>query len=302
MGYFLAFDFGGTKLTAALVEDTVFATNKTEWLGIERVYSPSGATASYDMETIINLGNQLLADKLLAGIGVSFGGPTDFTNGRVIKSDHVPGWDDVLLVDILHKAFNTTIRIDNDANAAALGEYRFGAGRGVQDLFYITVSTGVGGGWIFGGRPFRGHNAMAGEIGHTIVDPNGPLCFCGNRGCVERLASGPYMAQDLGVASGKIVAQLAGEGLETAVTILERGAWAVGMAIGNTANLLNPERFVLGGGIIKSGDQWWQVVRETARNTARHDIQFDIVPAHLGDDAPLWGGIALLESNLGLNE
>ena len=238
----------------------------------------------------------MVIEGALSGIGVSFGGPTDFANGLVLKSDHVPGWDNVPLAEILEEEFNTTIRIDNDANVAALGEYRFGAGRGMQHIFYITVSTGVGGGWILDGRPFRGHNRMAGEIGHMIVDPNGDLCNCGNRGCVERLASGPYMAQDLGVASGEVVAQMAHEGVETAVKILERGAWALGFAIGNSANLVNPERFVLGGGVTKTGEHWWEIVQKTAQNTARQDIHFDIVPAQFVDDAPLWGAIALLES------
>lgn len=296
MGYFLAFDFGGTKLTAALVADNIFTIEKTEWLDLQRVYSPPNATAQYDLETMIALGKQLLGKHKLSGIGVSFGGPTDFANGRIIKSDHVAGWENIPLADILQKEFNTIIRIDNDANVAALGEYRFGAGRGVRSLFYITVSTGVGGGWILEGRPYRGHNSMAGEIGHTIVDAQGPLCVCGNHGCIERYASGPFMAQDAGVESGKVVAEMARDGVETAVAILERGAWALGLAIGNTANLLNPERFVLGGGVTKSGERWWQVVRQTAQQTAREYVQFDIVPTQLGDDAPLWGGVALLET------
>ena len=295
MGYFLAFDFGGTKLTAALVADSIFTNGEVAWLDKQRVFSPPDADAHYDIETMVGLGKQLLDTRELSGIGVSFGGPTDFVNGRVIKSDHVPGWDSVPLVEILRKEFAAKIRIDNDANVAALGEYRFGAGRGVHSLFYITVSTGVGGGWILDGQPLRGHNSMAGEIGHTIVDPNGPLCFCGNRGCVERLASGPYMAQDLGVDSGKVVAEMAQGGEETAVAILKRGAQALGLAIGNTANLVNPQRFVLGGGVTKSGALWWQTLRDTAQATARQDVHFDIAPAKFADDAPLWGGVALLE-------
>lgn len=93
--------------------------------------------------------------------------------------------------------------MDNDANVAALGEHRFGAGRGVEDLLYVTVSTGVGGGWVLGGRVWRGGDGMAGEIGHTVVEPDGPLCLCGKHGCLERLASGPYMAADYGARVGR---------------------------------------------------------------------------------------------------
>ncbi len=111
-------------------------------------------------------------------------------------SHHVPGWENIPLGQLLQDEFHAPVHIDNDANAAALGEYRYGAGQGFVNLFYITISTGVGGGWILNGQIWRGADSMAGEIGHTIVDPQGPKCLCGKRGCVERLASGRYMAQD----------------------------------------------------------------------------------------------------------
>ncbi|MCA9926644.1 MAG: ROK family protein, partial [Anaerolineales bacterium] len=203
-------------------------------------------------------------------------------------------------------AFHAPVRVDNDANVAALGEWRFGAGRGVNHLLYVTVSTGVGGGWILGKRPFRGAAGMAGEIGHTVVDPTGPVCLCGKRGCVERLASGPYMAQDLAARlgvpdeqiTGKDVADMAGQGNGDAQQILLRGAWALGVGVGNAANLINPERVVLGGGVTKSGDQWWQTVCRTAHETALPEITFDLLPAALADDAPLWGAVALVDEEM----
>ncbi len=158
--------------------------------------------------------------------------------------------------EVLEAEFGAPAVVDNDANVAALGEHRFGAGRGAADLMYITVSTGVGGGWILGGRPWRGYDGMAGEIGHTVVDPAGPLCLCGKRGCVERLASGPYMAADLAderrggraeerrsasaavALTGEDVAVAAAAGDGTARAILMRGAWALGTGIGNAANLI----------------------------------------------------------------
>jgi glucokinase len=225
----------------------------------------------------------------------------DYARGVVRLSHHVPGWENIPLQQQFEEAFQAPVRVDNDANVAALGEWRFGAGRGVADMLYVTVSTGVGGGWILAGRPYRGANGLAGEIGHTVVDPNGPLCLCGKRGCVERLASGPYMAQDVAAArglpagevTGKLVAEWAIMGEETAVAILERGAWGLGVGIGNAANLLNPAYVVLGGGVTKSGARWWEIIRQTARATALPEVQFDILPAALGDDAPLWGAIAL---------
>lgn len=299
----LALDFGGTKLTAGVADTAVYHSGSLTWQAHKRVYSPAHGDARYDMETIVALAHDLLAGEKAAAVGISFGGPVDATTGTVRLSHHVAGWEDVPLPEIVASEFQTIVRIDNDANAAALGEWRFGAGRGVVDLLYITVSTGVGGGWILGGRPFRGYNSMAGEIGHMVVDPAGPYCLCGKRGCVERLASGPYMAADWAEASGhqegvtgKDVATMAAQGNQEARRILERGAWALGVGIGNAVNLMNPSRVILGGGVSKSGAHWWEVVRRTARETALPQAQVDIVPAALGDDAPLWGAVALVET------
>ena len=171
-----------------------------------------------------------LIDSLLKGekpdaIGVSFGGPVDATTGKIRLSHHVLGWENVPLRDLLEEEFGVPAGVDNDANVAALGEYRFGAGQGYDSLFYITVSTGVGGGWILNGQLWPGSEGMAGEIGHMVVDPSGSVCLCGKRRCVERLASGPYMAQDVREVllnepqrhrerRGEILRELVGDNLE----------------------------------------------------------------------------------------
>jgi len=300
----LALDFGGTKLSAAVTESAVFTTvdSPPRWHAHGRRRSPPDASAETDISMMIALGEELLDGAAPAAVGISFGGPVDFPAGMVRLSHHVPGWEAVPLQQQIEVAFGAPARVDNDANVAALGEWRFGAGRGVADLLYVTVSTGVGGGWILGGRPFRGHAGMAGEIGHTVVDPQGPVCLCGKRGCVERLASGPYMAADLAARrgdrtalTGVMVAELAAAGDPDAAAILARGARGLGVGIGNAANLINPWRVVLGGGITKSGAAWWSGVRAAAAETALPEVQFDIVPAFFTDDAPLWGAVALVE-------
>jgi glucokinase len=156
---------------------------------------------------------------------------------------------------------------------------------------------------------------MAGEIGHTVVDPDGPACVCGKRGCVERLASGPYIAQracewleespgrghvlralagyDLEAVTAQLVSRAAAQGDELAWEALQVAAWALGVGIGNAANLMDPQRFVLGGGVTKAGERFREVIRRVARETALPQLQFDVVPAALGDDAPLWGAVAL---------
>jgi glucokinase len=307
---YLALDFGGTKLAAAIALPGEF-----RWLAQQRLLSPAHANAQTDLALMRSLIHDLLNGVTPAAIGVSFGGPVDFTSGTVRLSHHVPGWENLPLQQILETEFGVPARVDNDANVAALGEHRFGAGQGIDHLLYITISTGVGGGWILNGQPWRGSIGMAGEIGHTVVDPQGPLCLCGKRGCVERLASGPYIAQqvrdwlqhqpDRGailreLVQGQLddltaqqVSQAAVLGDECAQAAIDRAGWAVGVGLGNAANLINPQRFILGGGVTKAGERFWQAVQQAARATALPEVEFEIVPAALGDDAPLWGAVVL---------
>jgi glucokinase len=328
----LALDFGGTKHSLAclrLESARRFMAGDAPpllaWQAHRRVFSPPGADAQYDLKTVFNLARELLEGETPAAIGVSFGGPVDYQQGLVRLSHHVAGWENNPLKQKLELAFQAPAAVDNDANVSALGEARFGAGRGASSLLYITISTGVGGGWILNGAPWRGADGMAGEIGHTVVDPQGPPCLCGKSGCVERLASGPYLAadarqilqqqpqrgailrrlaeDDLSRITGKLLAEAAAAGDEFAWQLLERSAGAIGVAIGNTANLLNPQRFVLGGGVTKSGERYWEALRRTARQTALPQVHFEVLPAALGDDAPLWGAVALALTRLeGKNE
>ncbi len=322
MTLILALDFGGTKLAAATVN-----VGSRKWLRYERRLSPANANASTDLEIMRSLIYSLLEDTKPAAIGVSFGGPVDASTGTVRLSHHVAGWENIPLKSLLEEEFGVPVGVDNDANIAALGEHRFGAGQGYDSLFYITISTGVGGGWILNGQPWRGAGGMAGEIGHIVVDPAGPVCLCGKRGCVERLASGPYMAQNvreilenvdapaasrrvppsrqggdvlrglvgdnLTLLTGQLVSEAAAAGDDLAKEVLHKAAWALGVGIGNVANLMNPQRFVLGGGVTKAGADFWQVVRQVARETALPEVDFEIIPAVLGDDAPLWGAVAI---------
>ena len=314
MSKVLALDFGGTKVSAS-----VTGRGETAWRGLKRAPSKPGATAADDLALIGSLADELLAGDRPAAVGVSFGGPVDASRGVVRLSDHVPGWEDHPLQERLEARYQAPASVDNDANVAALGEYVYGAGRGCQSLLYVTVSTGVGGGWILDGRVWRGFDGMAGEIGHTVVAPNGPECFCGKRGCVERLASGPYLAEyarellaaepergrllreqvaDPEHLTAQQVAIAAAAGDDLAWQALARAAWALGLGLGNAVNFVNPQRVVLGGGVTKSGERYWDAVRAAARSTARDQATVDLVPAELGDDAPLWGAVALAEARL----
>jgi glucokinase len=322
----LALDYGGTKHAAALLR-----VGERAWAAHTRVQSPSGPDAAYDQATMLRMARGLLTQvpgRLIA-IGVSFGGPVDAARGLVRLSHHVPGWEEIPLAEQLRAEFGAPAAVDNDANVAALGEWRFGAGQGCESLLYVTVSTGIGGGWVLGGRIWGGADGMAGEIGHMIVRPGGTLCDCGRRGCLEAEACGRAIAAKararlldegqpsaqpprgtddegakmLAAAGGRveavtaqIVAQAAEAGDALAQAILDDAARMLGLGLSAAISLLNPERVVLGGGVTKSGARWWRTVRAEARATAFAQSRVDIVPAALGDDAPLWGAIALAET------
>jgi glucokinase len=310
----LALDYGGTKHAAA-----VLRVGEQAWAAQSRVQCPTGADAAWDQTIVLRMARELLSQARgrLAAVGVSFGGPVDASRGLVRLSHHVPGWEDVPLADRLAAEFGVPASVDNDANVAALGEWRFGAGQGTDSLLYITVSTGVGGGWVLGGRIWSGADGMAGEIGHTIVRPGGMLCACGKRGCVEAEACGPAMARkavallqrnpqdgrmlrDLAggrhdAVTAEMVAHAAQQGDTLALEALQDAARALGDGIAVAINLMNPQRLVLGGGVIKAGEAWWSTVLDAARAAVLPQARVDIAPAGMADDAPLWGAAALAE-------
>lgn len=327
----LAFDFGGTKNTCASFERD--AEGVYRMTGLERRASPPDADGAYDYATMCALARNLLRERAPAAIGVSFGGPVRASAGLVVLSHHVPGWENVPLRDQLASAFHTRVVMDNDANVAALGEARFGAGQGCASLLYVTVSTGIGGGWVLDGEIYRGADELAGEIGHMVIEPHGPPCVCGRRGCVEQLACGPAIArmarerllreparrdparrdparrepargEILRALSGENVAALtaqqvndaAQQGDALAREVMQDAAQALGFALGNVIVLMNPQRIVLGGGVTKSGGDYFENVRAAARANVIPELRdaVDIQPTALGDDAPLWGALALV--------
>lgn len=316
----LALDFGGTKLTAGLAATAnLTKSGGRRWRAHRRVSSPPGSNAQSDLEIVMGLARDLLAtaEAPLAAVGVSFGGPVDAAQGLVLLSHHVPGWEKVPLREWLEERLGVPAAVDNDANAGALGEWRFGAGQGCDSLLYVTVSTGIGGGWIVHGRPYRGADGMAGEIGHVVIDLNGPACICGKRGCLEALAAGPAIARrarerlvenpqagqtlralvggEVQAVTARHVSQAAEAGDELSRQVLDEAARALGRGIGSAISLMNPQRVVVGGGVAKSGQRYFEAVRAAARATALPEMTVEIVPAALGDDAPLWGAVALAE-------
>ncbi len=221
-----------------------------------------------------------------ARCGIGFGGPVDFPSQTVTLSTHVEGWANYPLIENVERLAHVRAVIDNDANVGALGEALYGAGRGADPLFYMTLSTGIGGGIIAGGHVYRGANSFAGEIGHINVVPDGPDCLCGSRGCYERMCSGLWLERDFGKPAQELL--LDEQFARRYVVYLARGLKAALM-------LLNPARIVIGGGISKAGHHLFYPLREEIgrQMTAWSRAQREIVPAELVDDSVLYGALAL---------
>ncbi|HEY7062716.1 MAG TPA: ROK family protein [Chloroflexota bacterium] len=248
----------------------------------------------------------------IVGVGIVAPGPIDPWRGVIYTAPNLPGWDNLPLADRLAAATHLPVRAGNDANLAALGEHRFGAGRGVSHMVFVTVSTGVGGGIIVDDQLLLGARGVAGEPGHMTIDLNGPRCNCGNRGCLEALASGTAIARQAteALTSGRAsalggpgamptaaaVAAAAAAGDALATEVVEDAARAMGVGVVNLLHLFDPRMVVLGGGVSRSGELWWQAVRaEVERRAMPIYLQgLQIVPAALGDNAGLCGAAAMV--------
>ncbi len=295
----LAIDIGGTKFTIALFEraapgaaqsaDAVRGADRgPAWLMTRRESRSTDRTGGPEWMTarIAEIAATWQKDTELERIGVGFGGPVHFATQKIVLSTHVPGWPGFDLVEWLRTHFQVPVRMDNDANTGSLGEGLYGAGRGCRPLFYMTLSTGIGGGILTAAGVLRGADSYAGEIGHMTIRPGGPECLCGAFGCFERICGGMGLERDHG---------------RPAVELLRDPAfvrhYVVDLALGLKASImiLNPAKLVIGGGISKAGDALFVPLREELGRqiTAWSRARIDVVPAALGDDSVLWGALAL---------
>jgi glucokinase len=281
----LAIDIGGTKFTIARFEKP-----GSEWRMSHRASRATDRTGGpqWMTERIREIASEWNAD--FDRIGVGFGGPVDFVTQKVVLSTHVGGWEGFDLVEWLRRELRVPVCMDNDANVGALGEGLFGAGRGFRPLFYMTLSTGIGGGILTENGMLRGADSYGGEIGHMTIRPDGPDCLCGANGCLERMCCGLWLERDNGRPAIELLRDP--EFVRRYVIDLSLGLKAAIM-------LINPARIVIGGGIANAGDALFVPLREELRRriTAWSRARIDVVPAELGDDSVLWGALALaLES------
>src|SRR5215470_15073986 len=319
--YAISVDLGGTNLRVAVVDSTGKLLEKLT----------TGTEVARGRDRVINeMCNdiQLLTKKFagtgqLCGIGVGVPGIIDIRSGFLHQAPNLPGWAGYPVRDEIERRLGTRVILENDANAAAMGEKWLGAGTTVENLAMLTLGTGVGGGLILDGRIWHGMTGMAGELGHFSVQPDGTGCGCGSRGCVEQYASATAivrMAREASLRSpeltralrdnpefsAKIVHQLALQGDEQARHIFRRVGWALGIVVAGLINALNLPMFVIGGGVASAWDAFAPamfeeieersfVYRATAPgNTGKLERQRTIVTrALLGSDAGLFGAARL---------
>ena len=310
----IGIDLGGTKITTALVDSS----GRMVAHDYQETQATEGPAAV--IGRMLDAARRMVAQAEAActqvvAVGIGAPGPLDVKTGVVMTPPNLPGWDHIPLQQLIEDGLGIPAFLENDANAAALGEHRFGAGRGTEHMIYVTVSTGIGGGLILDGRLYHGLSSMAGEIGHITLMPHGPLCGCGNRGCLEALASGraiakraqecvargmPTLMADLAgndpdCITAELVAQAAEQGDSEAQHILTDAMNYLGIGIANLVNLFNPQLIVIGGGLTNIGEALFEPVRRAIRRHAFPGpaAAVQVVPAELGDNVGVLGAAAV---------
>jgi predicted NBD/HSP70 family sugar kinase len=237
----------------------------------------------------------------IVGIGMGLPGPVHRPSGELGDSTILPGWVGVRAAEAMTAALGHAVEVENDASLGALSEWMWGAGRGANDLAYLKVATGVGAGLIVGGQPYGGSGGTAGEIGHTVIDPGGPICRCGNRGCLETLAGSAAVLTALretldGPVSLPDVIARAREGHAGCRRAIGDAGAAIGTAAATLCNLLNPERIVVGGDLAPAGALLLEPLADSlargAVRSAADDVE--VLEGELGDRAEVLGAVALV--------
>jgi glucokinase len=308
MDMYIAVDIGGTQLRAAVCQ-------KGETHPVKQKRIPTQGPDASSLERLIGLiADVWPKEHSVVAIVAAAPGWVNPQLGVIYTAPNIPGWENLGLAKILQDQFNVPVHLGNDANLAALGEWRFGAGRGHHNLIYLTISTGIGGGVIINDQLLLGSQGMAAELGHVTILPGGPVCGCGRRGHLEAIASGTgiarYVAEQIAQGMPSVLAQLpsftgrditeaAEHGDPLAKAALGRSGSYIGLMIANYLHIFNPTAIILGGGVSRSGPFLLEPLRAAV---AEHVISSEymrglvISTAELGDDAGLYGALALAAS------
>jgi glucokinase len=309
----LTIDIGGTQSRVALID--------SEAQILKRVSVPTEAGEGYKVviEEIKKLVSEAEFGRVV-GIGISIAGLLKADSGTLVYSPNMPGWVNVPIKQIFADEFHLPVHVCNDASLAALGEHRYGAAKGLGDFVYITVSTGIGGGMVLDGRLYLGADGYAGEVGHMTIDPDGPVCSCGMRGCFEAMASGTAIARDARerIAAGETsiisdmvdrnmdsltaatVEQAARQGDGLAKDVMHQAAVNLGIGLSNLIIIFNPDAIVVGGGVTKSNELIFDPARKVVADRAACYLRRDvpIYKAMLKDDVGLIGAAAMVYDNV----
>ncbi|WP_199621554.1 ROK family glucokinase [Paenibacillus alkalitolerans] len=308
---YVGVDIGGTTIKLGICSE--------EGKLLHTYEGPTGAENGPDavLDNIATYVRKIIADnnlnwEALAGVGIGMAGFMDIPAGIMRHSPNLPGWKNVPVKATLEQKLSVPVKMNNDANVAALGEVWGGAGKGIDNVVVYTLGTGVGGGIIIRGHIYEGFSGMAGELGHVQVVPDMEAiqCGCGQYGCVETVSSATGIIRmakdavergdrtslsDAGEITAKDVFDAARNGDEVAVRIVKRAAFYLGKAMAATAVIVNPQRFILGGGVARAGDILFDAVREVFTKYTPEPARayVDIVPAELGNDAGVVGAAGL---------
>jgi predicted NBD/HSP70 family sugar kinase len=299
-GLAVGIDFGHRHLRVA-VSDLSHTVLAETWGEIDVDHSAEhGLDAA--AEFVANVLDEAGADRSrVIGAGMGLPAPIDRATGTVQASSILPGWVGVDAAAEARRRLEMPVEVENDANLGALAELVSGAGQGRSDVAYIKLATGIGAGFISSGRLHHGVGGTAGEIGHTVLADGGPVCRCGNRGCLETLASTRAITQLLSTSRGEEVTtrrllELSAAGDAAAQRLIGDAGRAVGVAVANLCNLLNPECVIVGGDLSAAGDVLLDPVRSSVRRNAIPNAveQLEVVPGVLGERAELLGALALV--------
>ncbi len=306
MESYIAVDIGGTQIRVA-----VFPVGSIEPLVNTR--TPTQGEGRPEERLLNAIAAVLPQAGHVRGIAMAAPGPIDPRRGIIFSAPNIPGWENLLLRDMVQERFGIPTKLGNDANLAALGEWGFGAAKGHHDVVYLTISTGIGGGVIMDDRLLQGSSGLATELGHVTVIPDGPLCGCGQRGHLEAVSSGTaiarYVQEQLnngrpsslsGIChpNSRQVSQAAEAGDELAIEAMTRAASFMGVAVADFLHIFNPTIVVLGGGVSRSGHLFLDPLRREMYSHVMSpayvkDLQISF--AALGDDVGLMGALALAQ-------
>ena len=302
----IGLDVGGSKVGGVLMAEdgSVRASERRETPAVD---------VEAVLETVVLVAKRLRDEGPAAAVGVGAAGMVEFETGVMRWAPNI-AWSEVPLRALVERTTGLPCVVDNDANTAAWGEYRFGAGRGLRHALVVTVGTGIGGGMIQDGRLYRGAHGFAAEIGHIIVEPDGPVCGCGNLGCWEQVASGQAldrMAEEAAgrrpdgpiaraaggaAATGRDVVEAAARGDLESTRILETVGRRLGEGLAGLANVLDPEAIIIGGGVAEIGPPFLDPARARFLETVEapgHRPEIPIIPAELGNVAGAIGAAAM---------